>query len=192
MRHAGLAPRAAALLLLASAVACASPPPPRAPAPRGASGEASGSSHGASGQASGSSRSASLGRTSPSRAAVVEAALDMIGAPYRYGGRSPRGVDCSGLVVYSFGRAGIAGLPHSVAALAHRARPVSLAQIEPGDLLFFDLEEKDGKKGASHVAIYVGDRTFVHAPSSGKRVEAVSFDHVYWSRHLGRAGSILH
>jgi cell wall-associated NlpC family hydrolase len=40
------------------------------------------------------------------------------------------------------------------------------------------------------VAIYVGDRTFVHAPSSGKRVERVSFDHAYWSEHLRRAGRV--
>jgi cell wall-associated NlpC family hydrolase len=110
----------------------------------------------------------------------------MIGAPYRYGGASPAGFDCSGLVVYSYAEAGHSGLPHSAARLEGASHPVSLPEIEPGDLLFFHLS---GKK-ASHVAIYVGDRSFVHAPSPGKRVERVSFDHVYWGPRIRRAGRL--
>ncbi len=110
----------------------------------------------------------------------------MIGAPYRYGGSSPAGFDCSGLVVYSYAKAGVANLPRSAASLEAATRPVRLEDVEPGDLLFFRL----GGKKTSHVALYVGDRSFVHAPSSGKRVEKVGFDHVYWSAHLGRAGRL--
>ena len=110
----------------------------------------------------------------------------MIGAPYRYGGSSPRGFDCSGLVQYTYAQAGITGLPRTVSALERRVRPISLADLEPGDLLFFRLS---GKK-TSHVAIYVGDRAFVHAPSGGKWVEKVDFDHVYWGPRLGRAGRL--
>ena len=110
----------------------------------------------------------------------------MIGTSYRYGGASAAGFDCSGLVVYSYARAGIGGLPHSVERLENRAKPVALTNLEPGDLLFFQLS---GKK-SSHVAIYVGDRAFVHAPSSGKRVERVSFDNVYWGPRIRRAGRL--
>ena len=110
----------------------------------------------------------------------------MIGVPYRYGGASPAGFDCSGLVIYSYSKAGISGLPHSAARLERLARPVALKNLEPGDLLFFRLS---GKK-TSHVAIYVGDRAFVHAPSRGKRVERVSFDHVYWGPRIRRAGRL--
>jgi len=113
-------------------------------------------------------------------------ANSMIGAPYRYGGRSPGGFDCSGLVVYSYARAGVPGLPHSAAALEERVRPVRLADLAPGDLLFFQL---DGKK-TSHVGIYVGDDSFVHAPSRGKRVERVAFDHVYWGPRVRIAGRL--
>jgi cell wall-associated NlpC family hydrolase len=112
--------------------------------------------------------------------------MSMIGAPYRYGGSSPRGFDCSGLVVYSFARTGVSGLPHSAADLHDLARPVSLRELEPGDLLFFRL----GGQKPSHVAIYVGGDTFVHAPSSGKRVEKVGLDHVYWGPRLGQAGRL--
>ena len=121
------------------------------------------------------------------RAAVVRAALGQLGTPYRYGGSQPGGFDCSGLVVYSYAKAGVPGLPHSAAALRERAAPISLAQLEPGDLLFFELT---GKK-TSHVGIFVGDRAFVHAPSSGKRIERVDFDHIYWGKKLGRAGRLL-
>ncbi len=120
------------------------------------------------------------------RAAVVRTATAMIGAPYRYGGSSPGGFDCSGLVVYSYAQAGFVGLPRSASALERRARPIALSELRPGDLLFFHLE---GKK-TLHVAIYVSDRSFVHAPSSGKRVEKVSFDHLYWGPRLELAGRL--
>lgn len=121
------------------------------------------------------------------RAAVVRSALDMIGTPYRYGGSSPRGFDCSGLVVYSYARGGAAGLPHSASALAERAAPIPIEELEPGDLIFFDL----GQRKPVHVAIYVGQRRFVHAPSSGGRVEQVDFDHVYWGPRLRKAGRLV-
>ena len=120
------------------------------------------------------------------RANAAQTAEAMIGAPYRYGGSSPRGFDCSGLVIYSFARTGMSDLPHSATSLQDLARPVSLEEIEPGDLLFFRL----GGRKTSHVAIYVGGGAFVHAPSSGKRVEKVSLDHVYWGSRLGQAGRL--
>jgi cell wall-associated NlpC family hydrolase len=122
----------------------------------------------------------------PAGVRAARAALSVLGTPYRYGGRTPRGFDCSGLVLYSFAEAGLTGLPHSAKALERRARPVALDALRPGDLLFFDL---DGRKTA-HVAIYAGDATFVHAPSSGKRVERVELEHVYWGARLERAGRL--
>ena len=156
-----------AAVAFALTLACAGPPVPEAP------------------RSSALARSASA--ASPSaRADVARSAVSMVGAPYRYGGSSPRGFDCSGLVQYSYAQAGITGLPRTVSALERYARPISLAELEPGDLLFFRLS---GKK-TSHVAIYVGDRAFVHAPSGGKRVEKVAFDHVYWGPRLRRAGRL--
>jgi cell wall-associated NlpC family hydrolase len=149
---------------LATALACAAPrgtepPPPAPPAPLAA----------------------------PERAQVVSVAESLVGAPYRHGGATPRGFDCSGLVAYSFSRAGIRGLPRSAEHLERVAAPVGLGEVRPGDLLFFRI---DGKK-TSHVAIYVGERSFVHAPSRGKRVERIDFDHVYWGPRLARAGRLL-
>jgi cell wall-associated NlpC family hydrolase len=122
------------------------------------------------------------------RASIVDAARSVLGARYRYGGSTPgEGFDCSGLVNYSYGRAGIRGLPRTARGLERRATPVSLDALQPGDLLFFTLS---GFK-TSHVAIYESDRRFIHAPSSGKRVERVDFDHVYWGRRIKRAGRLL-
>ena len=126
-------------------------------------------------------------RAAAERAAVVRAAESLVGAPYRHGGATPRGFDCSGLVVYSFSRAGVRGLPRSAEHLELASAPVDLAEILPGDLLFFRI---DGRK-TSHVAIYVGERSFVHSPSRGKRVERIDFDHVYWGPRLAHAGRIL-
>jgi len=110
----------------------------------------------------------------------------MIGTSYRYGGASAAGFDCSGLVVYSYAQAGIRALPHSASRLEQRSQSVALTNLVPGDLLFFRMS---GRK-TSHVAIYVGERAFVHAPSSGKRVERVSFDHVYRGPRIRRAGRL--
>ena len=83
----------------------------------------------------------------------------MIGKPYRYGGSSPSGFDCSGLVMYSYKQAGLS-LPHSTDKQRSASRVVKVAELRRGDLLFFNQE---GKKHG-HVGIYIGEGKFVHAP----------------------------
>jgi len=113
-------------------------------------------------------------------------AIKLIGAPYRYGGAAPSsGFDCSGLVQYSFRQAGVS-LPHNTESQRRISKPVRLAELRPGDLLFFDQE---GKKN-SHVALYIGDGQMVHAPSSGKRVRKDRLDSSYWRKHLSEARRI--
>ena len=112
-------------------------------------------------------------------------AQTMIGKPYRYGGTSPKGFDCSGLVFYSYKQAGVA-LPHSTDKQRSAARSIKIAELRRGDLLFLNQE---GKK-YGHVAIYVGDGKFVHAPSSGKSVRSDRLDSPYWKKHLSEARRI--
>jgi cell wall-associated NlpC family hydrolase len=95
-------------------------------------------------------------------ARAVAIARTQLGAPYRWGGSSPSGFDCSGLVMWVYGRLGIS-LPHNAAALYGAGRPVSRTAIRPGDLLFFS--------GLGHVGLYVGKGRMIHAPQSGRRVE---------------------
>jgi murein DD-endopeptidase len=110
---------------------------------------------------------------------AADQAIAMVGKPYHYGGNTPAGFDCSGLVQYSYRRVGVT-LPHGTANLRRISQPVSKNHLRRGDLLFFNQE---GKR-ASHVALYIGGDRFVHAPSTGKKVYITSFADPYWRRHL--------
>jgi cell wall-associated NlpC family hydrolase len=106
----------------------------------------------------------------------------MVGVPYRYGGASPAGFDCSGLVYYAHVKAGVV-VPRTAAEQRRESRKVSKRQLRPGDLLFFDTSWR-----SSHVGIYVGNGEFVHAPSSGKRVSRGYIKEGYFARRLEEAG----
>jgi murein DD-endopeptidase len=114
---------------------------------------------------------------------AVQIARHQLGAPYRYGGDTPRGFDCSGLVYYAYHRAGI-DVPRTTRQQLRYARPVAMSRLEPGDLLFFRVS----RRKPSHVGIYVGHDRFIHAPSSGKRVSYASLDNPYWSERIVAAG----
>ena len=98
-------------------------------------------------------------------AIAVQAALTQVGAPYSWGGAAPGGFDCSGLVMWAFQQAGIA-LPHSSQALAHGGQPVSLSDLQPGDVLTFYSD-------ASHAGLYIGDGLMVHSSTYGVPVRVV-------------------
>lgn len=106
-------------------------------------------------------------------ATAVQAALTRIGSPYSWGGSGPGAFDCSGLVMWSFQQAGVF-LPHSSYALAAGGQPVSLDQIQPGDVV---AQYSD----ASHVGIYIGDGLMVHASTYGipVRVESIHSAPIY-------------
>lgn len=113
----------------------------------------------------------------------VRVATAMLGTPYRYGGSSPRGFDCSGLVYYVFRETGIR-VPRTTRAQLRHAQPVALSQLTPGDLLFF----RQRSSRVSHVGIYIGDGWFIHAPSRGKQVSFESMQNSYWKNRLVAAG----
>jgi cell wall-associated NlpC family hydrolase len=96
------------------------------------------------------------------RPRVVAIALRYLGTPYRWAGSSPSGFDCSGFVMYVYGRIGI-GLPHNSAMLWGVGRPVARKDLQPGDLVFFN--------GLGHAGIYVGRGSLVHSPHSGDVVK---------------------
>jgi cell wall-associated NlpC family hydrolase len=128
----------------------------------------------------------SNGSTNPGSAApgdrAAALAAQMVGKPYKYGGSSPSGFDCSGLVQYSFRHAGIS-LPHNTMQQRSATRLVKISELRRGDLLFFNQE---GKKHG-HVGIYLGGGRFVHAPSSGKSVRSDALTSPYWKKHLSEA-----
>jgi cell wall-associated NlpC family hydrolase len=113
---------------------------------------------------------------------IAAVAREMVGVPYRYGGSTPRGFDCSGLVHYAYSRTGKA-VPRTTEVLYARSHAVHTQRLAAGDLLFFVIENKP-----SHVGIYVGDDRFVHAPSSGKAVSYGSLQNPYWAQRLVKIG----
>ena len=117
---------------------------------------------------------------------VALTALQWLGTPYRYGGASPEGFDCSGLVWYSYRQLG-RRVPRTTSGLRADSRPVPTAELRPGDLLFFRFT---GGSKVSHVGIYLGDRRFVHAPSRGGRVSRARLDSAFWRSRLVGAGRL--
>jgi cell wall-associated NlpC family hydrolase len=111
-------------------------------------------------------------------ARAMNVAVAQKGDPYSYGASGPRAFDCSGLVFYSFRRAGFAHVPRSSGAQAHFAKRISRGAMKRGDLMFF----YDGG-GVYHVGVYAGfthgRRWVLHAPYSGTRVRT---DRV-WTDH---------
>lgn len=111
--------------------------------------------------------------------AVVRTALDFLGVPYRNGGSSPAGFDCSGFVQYIFAQYG-RPLPREVRDQYRIGREVQLKEVRPGDLLFFQTVSR----GASHVGVAIGEGRFVHAPSSRGVVRVEPYTGSYWARRF--------
>ena len=108
---------------------------------------------------------------------AVTIALRYLGTPYSWAGASPAGFDCSGFVMYVYGKLGIA-LPHSSWMLWGEGRPVGRKHLRAGDIVFFN--------GRSHVGIYVPNRKFVHSPHSGDVVKISRFsENWYGSNYAG-------
>ena len=133
--------------------AAPAPPPPPAPAPVPAPAP-SGGGH-------------------PEAASI---AARYLGVPYRWGGASPSGFDCSGLVTYVYAQLGIS-LPHYTVSQWNATRPISVSELQPGDLVFF--------AGLSHVGIYIGNNQMIHAPHTGTVVQVATLNGWYASTLVG-------
>lgn len=119
----------------------------------------------------------------PTGTRLVHQIKRFLGTPYRYGGNTPNGFDCSGLVQFAYARVGIA-IPRTTHAQLVKSRPVNLSDMRPGDLLFFRLR---GHR-VSHVGMYVGHRLMIHAPSNHKAVTYAHLGKGYWHDHLVAVG----
>jgi cell wall-associated NlpC family hydrolase len=107
-------------------------------------------------------------------AAAIAFAREQLGEPYSYGAAGPNRWDCSGLTMRAW-QAGGKSLPHYSVAQYQQSTPITLGELQPGDLLFWS---ERGASSIYHVAIYTGDGMMIHAPRPGRSVEEVSI--YYW------------
>lgn len=105
---------------------------------------------------------------------AISVAKSNIGVPYLWGGMSPKGFDCSGLVKYSYGMAGKV-LPHSAAQMYY-SNGYRVNSLQAGDLMFF---APNKASRPTHVAIYIGAGKMIMA-SSSKGVIITQTNNVYW------------
>ena len=116
---------------------------------------------------------------------VLFAATQYLGARYRFGGESPRGFDCAGLVRRAFSMIGI-DLPRTTSQQFEHGCAVNREELAAGDLVFF---RNTYRRGVSHVGIYIGESRFIHAARSG--VAIASLDGPYWSRRFAGARRLI-
>jgi cell wall-associated NlpC family hydrolase len=114
---------------------------------------------------------------------LVSIAMSLRGARYRYGGATPRGFDCSGLVFYAHRQLGL-GVPRTSRDQAAEAETVKPRKLRRGDLVFFSI----GGSRVNHVGIYIGKHRFVHAPGAGKPVTVSSLDEAFYAQTFVSAG----
>lgn len=115
---------------------------------------------------------------------AVQVALAQVGKPYQWAGAGPGGFDCSGLIMYSWARAGVA-LPHYSVAQYQATARISESQLRPGDLVFYD--NSSGSQ-PGHVTIYVGNGQVVTADSPGTYVKVVPLTWDGTPMGFGRVG----
>lgn len=123
---------------------------------------------------------------SDARSHVLVRALTLLDTPYRYGGSSPEsGFDCSGLVRYVYSVA--MNLPRRSEDIGKMGEPIVRSELEPGDLVFFNTLSR----AYSHVAIYIGEGRFLHAPARGGKVRIEALDDQYWRSRFNGARRVL-
>jgi cell wall-associated NlpC family hydrolase len=110
---------------------------------------------------------------------LIQEAQRHLGEPYRFGGISSKGWDCSGFVLTMYNNCLSIVLPHKSAEMFVQGFPLAISRSRPGDLVFFKL--RHGKP--SHVGLYIGKRKFIHATKSGG-VMISSLDEEYYSRRF--------
>lgn len=121
------------------------------------------------------------------RRSIIKTAENFIGIPYRWGGSSSKGFDCSGLTMTVYRLNGL-NLPRSSRQQWKAGKPVLRSQLSKGDLVFF---ATSGWKKVSHVGIYKGNNKFIHASGSGKKIRTDSLSGKYYNRRYVGARTYL-
>ena len=111
---------------------------------------------------------------------------DWLGTPYRLGGDTEKGIDCSGFAYKLYDKTFNTIIGNNSRNIFSMVNPINKTELKEGDLVFF----KIGSKSISHVGVYIGDNKFAHA-SSSKGVMISNLDEPYWQRYFYKGGRIL-
>jgi cell wall-associated NlpC family hydrolase len=126
-----------------------------------------------------------LNKENSPKSDVVTFAKQYLGVPYRYGGSTPAGFDCSGYMLFLFHQFG-KELPRTADQQANVGRHVDIANLKPGNMVFFATDEP----AISHTGLYIGDHMFIHASSSAKKIIISNLDEPYWQNSFREARQI--
>ena len=99
---------------------------------------------------------------------IIDTAVQFLGTPYKWGGTSTSGFDCSGLTQYVYSQNGVS-IPRTAQEQYNKGTAVDMSNLQAGDLVFFNGYK--GKSGVGHVGIYIGNGQYIHAPKSGDVVK---------------------
>lgn len=119
------------------------------------------------------------------RNTVVKQSYNKLGIPYKYGGSTVNGFDCSGLTQYVYRQAGIA-IPRTTEQQLSTSQTIAYQQLRPGDLAFY----KTGAK-TRHVGIYIGNNQMIHASTGSKRVRTATITDTYWRQRFTKFGRFI-
>lgn len=117
---------------------------------------------------------------------LVDFAKRFLGTPYKWGGTSPSGFDCSGFTQYVFKQFGI-NLPRISYQQGNGGKAVAKGDLRPGDLVFWDNSSRN--VGADHLGIYIGGGKYIHSPQPGSAVKISNLGGGYWARRYTSGSS---
>ena len=119
---------------------------------------------------------------------ILSTSLNYLGTPYKWGGISKYGFDCSGFVKFVYSHSAGLNLPRTSKEMSQVGTNIkNTKELMPGDLVFFNTR----RFNFSHVGIYLGDNKFIHAPRTGKKVKIEQLDDSYWANRFNGARRII-